>query len=109
MDVGIFQLLPQPEAVSDREVIEQALWEGDFAEAAGYDSVWLSHLSAGRLLVGVGPGFSAYEFAAFGVPLGERHEGLEEGLEILRDALSQPTLKHSGRHWTIPPVTLTPG
>lgn len=70
--------------------------------------VWLSHLSEGRLLVGVGPGFSAYEFAAFGVPLGERHERLEEGLEIIRRALSQPSFSHAGRHWTIPPVTLTP-
>src|SRR6266851_1431297 len=116
MEIGIFQLLPAPEALSDREVIEQALWEEDCAEAGGYGSVWITehhlssfglvgapsvyaaavaqrtrrvrigyaiavlplhhplrlaeeiawvgHLSNGRLLVGVGPGFSPYEFGA---------------------------------------------
>jgi alkanesulfonate monooxygenase SsuD/methylene tetrahydromethanopterin reductase-like flavin-dependent oxidoreductase (luciferase family) len=39
------------------------------------------------LMVGVGPGFSPYEFAALGVPLGERHQRLEEGFAILRGAL----------------------
>ncbi|HEV8580741.1 MAG TPA: LLM class flavin-dependent oxidoreductase [Thermoanaerobaculia bacterium] len=160
MHVGVFQLLPQPETVSDREVIEQALWEADFADAAGYDSVWVTehhlspfgligapsvyaaalaqrtrririgyavavvplhhplrlaeellwvdHLSEGRLLVGVGPGFSAYEFGAFGVPLEERHGRLDEGLEILRSAFASPSLSHSGRYWTIPAVTPKP-
>src|SRR5258708_19664318 len=48
MEIGIFQLLPAPEALADREVIEQALWEVDFAEANGFDSVWVAehHLSS---------------------------------------------------------------
>lgn len=160
MEVGIFQLLPHPETVSDREVIEQALWEVDFAEATGYGSVWVTehhlsrfgligspsvyaaalaqrtrrlqigyavavvplhhplrlieeilwvdHLSEGRLLVGVGPGFSAYEFGAFGVPLEERHARLDEGVAVLRKALASPMLDHAGRYWTIPPVTPKP-
>jgi alkanesulfonate monooxygenase SsuD/methylene tetrahydromethanopterin reductase-like flavin-dependent oxidoreductase (luciferase family) len=160
MDIGIFQLLPQAEGLSDREVIDQALWEADCAEAGGYDSVWVAEhhlsrfglvgapsvylaavaqrtrririgyavavvplhqplrlaeevawvdqLSQGRLLVGVGPGFSPYEFGALGVPLEERHERLEEGLAVLRGALGQPTFERSGRFWTIPPVTLRP-
>jgi alkanesulfonate monooxygenase SsuD/methylene tetrahydromethanopterin reductase-like flavin-dependent oxidoreductase (luciferase family) len=160
MEMGIFQLLPAPEALSDREVIEQALWEVDRAEAGGFDSVWIAehhlscfglvgtpsvyaaavaqrtrrvqigyaiavlplhhplrlaeeiawvdNLSHGRLLVGVGPGFSAYELGAFGVPLEERHERLQEALAILRGALSRETFSHAGRFWTVPPVTLRP-
>jgi alkanesulfonate monooxygenase SsuD/methylene tetrahydromethanopterin reductase-like flavin-dependent oxidoreductase (luciferase family) len=160
MDIGIFQLLPQPEGLSDREVIEQALWEVDLAEARGYASVWVTehhlspfglvgapsvyaaavaqrtkrikigygvavvplhhplrlaeeiawvdHLSHGRLMVGVGPGFSPYEFAAFGVSLGERHRRLEEGFAILRGALGQSSFTYSGEYWTFPPIALRP-
>jgi alkanesulfonate monooxygenase SsuD/methylene tetrahydromethanopterin reductase-like flavin-dependent oxidoreductase (luciferase family) len=158
--IGIFQLLPVPEAVTDREVVEQALWEGDFAEAHGFDSVWVTEhhlsrfglvgapsvyaaalaqrtrridigyavavvplhhplrlleeilwvdqLSQGRLLVGVGPGFSPYEFGAFGVDLNERHALLEEGLRILRAGLASPTLEYRGTYWTVPPVRVQP-
>jgi alkanesulfonate monooxygenase SsuD/methylene tetrahydromethanopterin reductase-like flavin-dependent oxidoreductase (luciferase family) len=160
MEIGIFQLLPAPEALSDREVIEQALWEVDCAEAGGFGSVWVTehhlssfglvgapsvyaaavaqrtqrvrigyaiavlplhhplrlaeeiawvgHLSRGRLLVGVGPGFSPYEFGAFGVPLNERHARLEEGSAILRAALSGGSFSYAGRFWSVPQVTLRP-
>lgn len=160
IDVGIFQLLPGPEGVCDREVIEQALWEVDFAESRGFDAVWITehhlssfglvgvpsvyaaavaqrtrrvgigyaiavvplhhpvrlaeeiswvgHLSRGRLLVGLGPGFSPYEFGAFGVPLEERHERLEEGSEVLRGLLETESFSHRGKHWSVPPVTLRP-
>src|ERR1700674_199996 len=160
MEIGIFQLLPAPETLSDQEVIEQALWEVDCAEAGGFGSVWITehhlssfglvgapsvyaaavaqrtrrvrigyaiavlplhhplrlaeeiawvgHLSHGRLLVGVGPGFSPHEFGAFGVPLAERHARLEEGSTILRRALSGESFSYNGRFWNVPPVTLRP-
>ncbi|MBV8201064.1 MAG: LLM class flavin-dependent oxidoreductase [Acidobacteria bacterium] len=160
LELGIFQLLPAPETVSDREVIEQALWEVDCAETGGFGSVWIAehhlssfglvgspsvyaagvalrtrrlgigyavavlplhhplrlaeeiawvgHLSQGRLLVGVGPGFSPYELGAFGVPLAERHARLEEATAILRAALAGDTFSFAGRFWSIPPVTLRP-
>jgi alkanesulfonate monooxygenase SsuD/methylene tetrahydromethanopterin reductase-like flavin-dependent oxidoreductase (luciferase family) len=160
LEIGIFQLLPGPEIVSDREVIEQALWEVDCAEAGGFGSVWIAehhlssfgligspsvyaaavaqrtrrlrigyavavlplhhplrlaeeiawvgHLSQGRLLVGVGPGFSPYELGAFGVPLEERHARCEEAAAILRAALSGDAFSYAGKFWSIPPVTLRP-
>ncbi|HYL06664.1 MAG TPA: LLM class flavin-dependent oxidoreductase [Thermoanaerobaculia bacterium] len=160
MEIGIFQLLPAPETVGDREVIEQALWEVDCAEAGGFGSVWIAehhlssfglvgspsvyaaavaqrtrrlrigyavavlplhhplrlaeeiswvgHLSQGRLLVGIGPGFSPYELGAFGVPLEERHARLEEGTAILRAALAGDAFSFTGRFWSIPKVTLRP-
>lgn len=149
--IGVFQLLPGKTAADDGDVIRQALWEVDFAESRGWDSVWitehhlsgfgligapsvyaaavaqrtaririgfgvavvplhhplrlaeeitwLDHLSGGRVVVGTGPGFSAGEFAAFGVPLEERHARHEEGLAIIRRAL-----EHDVR-----PRPLTPG
>lgn len=160
MEIGIFQLLPAPEGRADREVIEQALWEVDFAEANGFGSVWIAehhlssfglvgapsvfaaavaqrtervsigyavavlplhhplrlaeeiawvdHLSRGRLMVGVGPGFSPYEFAALDVQFAERQARFEEGAAILRGALEEETFSYSGRFWSVPPVTLRP-
>ncbi len=69
---------------------------------------WLTHLSAGRLLVGFGPGFSPFEFGAYGVPLEERHERLEEGAAVIRGLLAGGVYRHSGKYWAIPPVTLRP-
>jgi alkanesulfonate monooxygenase SsuD/methylene tetrahydromethanopterin reductase-like flavin-dependent oxidoreductase (luciferase family) len=160
LELGIFQLLPAPETVGDREVIEQALWEVDCAEQGGFESVWIAehhlssfglvgspsvyaaavaqrtrrlqigyavavlplhhplrlaeeiawvgHLSQGRLLVGVGPGFSPYELGAFGVPPEERHARLEEGTAILRAALAGDPFSFAGKFWSIPRVTLRP-
>ena len=140
IDFGIFQLLPPSPSHSDRAVIEQALWEARFADANGFESVWIAEhhgseiglvsapsvyaaavamstrririgyavavvplhqplrlaeeiawvdaLSGGRVVVGVGPGFSASEFAMYGVPLEERHARFEEGLRIIRAALA---------------------
>ena len=153
MHTGIFQLLPQG-SHCDCEIIEQALWEVDFAERHGFDSVWVTehhftalgtisapsvyaaaiaqrteririgygvavvplhhplrlaeeiawvdHLSRGRVMVGLGPGFSAEEFAVFGVPLEERHARLKEGVEIVRRALRDPELGLRPRPYTKP-------
>jgi len=45
-------------------------------------------LSGGRLDLGVGLGYRAEEFAAFGVPRRQRPSRFEENLAILRHALS---------------------
>ena len=44
----------------------------------------LDHLSQGRLSVGVGPGSSPRDYAAVGVPFGERWKRLEESIAVLR-------------------------
>jgi alkanesulfonate monooxygenase SsuD/methylene tetrahydromethanopterin reductase-like flavin-dependent oxidoreductase (luciferase family) len=160
MELGLFLLLPAPASQSDREVIDQALWEVDFAEANGLGSVWLAEhhlssfgligapsvlaaaiaqrtarleigyavavvplhhplrlaeeiawvdqLSGGRVLVGIGSGFSPFELAAFDVPFEERQERLEEGATVLRGLLSGDPFSHRGKHWRVPPVTLRP-
>jgi alkanesulfonate monooxygenase SsuD/methylene tetrahydromethanopterin reductase-like flavin-dependent oxidoreductase (luciferase family) len=69
---------------------------------------WLTHVSGGRLLVGLGPGFSGFEFAAYGVPLEERHARFQEGAAIVRRLLCGDGSGWKGRFWTIPPVALRP-
>jgi alkanesulfonate monooxygenase SsuD/methylene tetrahydromethanopterin reductase-like flavin-dependent oxidoreductase (luciferase family) len=69
---------------------------------------WVDNLSRGRLLVGVGPGFSPFEYAAYGVPLAERHARLAEGIAIVQGLLAREGFSHEGRFWRIPAVTLRP-
>lgn len=159
MDIGVFQLLPRGRAATDREVVEQALWEVDFAERHGFETVWVAehhfsgygsigvpsvyaagiaqrtrririgygvavvplhhplrlaeeiswvdHLSKGRVAVGVGPGFSAFEFGGFGVPVDERHERFVEGFDVLRRALTEPEITFQGRRYMIRPRPYT--
>jgi alkanesulfonate monooxygenase SsuD/methylene tetrahydromethanopterin reductase-like flavin-dependent oxidoreductase (luciferase family) len=45
-------------------------------------------LSRGRLVLGVGQGYAEREFAAFGVPRRERARLLEDGVVVLREALT---------------------
>ena len=159
MHIGVFQLLPRGRATTDREVVEQALWEVDFAERNGFESVWVTehhfsgygtigvpsvyaagiaqrtkririgyavavvplhhplrlaeeiswvdHLSEGRLAVGVGPGFSPFEFGGFGVPVNDRHARFLEGFDILRRALAEPEVTFEGTRLAIRPRPYT--
>jgi alkanesulfonate monooxygenase SsuD/methylene tetrahydromethanopterin reductase-like flavin-dependent oxidoreductase (luciferase family) len=159
MDIGVFQLLPRGRAATDREVVEQALWEVDFAEQHGLESVWVTehhfsgygsigvpsvyaagiaqrtrririgyavavvplhhplrlaeeiswvdHLSEGRIVVGVGPGFSALEFSGFDVPVNERHARFVKGFDLLRRALAEPEILFEGKRLRIRPRPYT--
>ena len=159
MDMGVFQLLPRGRAATDREVVEQGLWEVDFAERNGFESVWVTehhfsgygsigvpsvyaagiaqrtkririgygvaivplhhplrlaeeiswvdHLSEGRVMVGLGPGFSPFEFGGFGVPVNERHAQFVEGFEIVRRALMDPEITFRGQRFAIRPRPYT--
>ena len=159
MDIGVFQLLPRGRAATDREVVEQGLWEVDFAERHGFESVWVTehhfsgygsigvpsvyaagmaqrtrririgygvavvplhhplrlaeeiswvdHLSEGRAVVGVGPGFSPFEFGGFGVSVNERHARFVEGFEIVRRALAEPEITFQGKRLAVRPRPYT--
>lgn len=69
---------------------------------------WVDNLSNGRVVGGISPGWAAYEFAAFGVPLEERRARLEEGWEVLQKALTGDTFSHDGTFWNIPEARVLP-
>ncbi|MDE0176794.1 MAG: LLM class flavin-dependent oxidoreductase [Defluviicoccus sp.] len=56
----------------------------------------LDQLSKGRFDFGVGRGFIRDEFDAFGVPMKESRERVEEGVGLIRKAWSEPTLEFDG-------------
>ncbi|MGA9866332.1 MAG: LLM class F420-dependent oxidoreductase [Acetobacteraceae bacterium] len=70
----------------------------------------LHNFSDGRLILGVGVGWLAPEFAALGVPFNERGRRLDEGLAMMRAVWSQDPVTFRARH--IPAViegmTMTP-
>jgi len=65
-------------------------------------------LSNGRLLLGVGRGYSATEFGAFGLDLTGRRERFEEALDVVLKAWSHERFDHEGRFWSLKDVALTP-
>jgi alkanesulfonate monooxygenase SsuD/methylene tetrahydromethanopterin reductase-like flavin-dependent oxidoreductase (luciferase family) len=65
-------------------------------------------LSGGRMILGVGQGYAEGEFAAFGIERQHRAALLEEGVDILRQALGRGRVTMHGRHWSFEDVTVTP-
>jgi alkanesulfonate monooxygenase SsuD/methylene tetrahydromethanopterin reductase-like flavin-dependent oxidoreductase (luciferase family) len=70
----------------------------------------LDQLSRGRFDLGVGRGISPIETAYFGVDPDDRQKMFLEALQILQQALTQPTLTFHGRFYdfTDVPMELTP-
>src|SRR5438445_5554777 len=73
------------------------------------DVAVLDHLSGGRVVLGVAPGYVSEEFLAHGVPRAERVARLEETLDLLQAAWTQERFSFRGRHYAVEPeTTLTP-
>jgi alkanesulfonate monooxygenase SsuD/methylene tetrahydromethanopterin reductase-like flavin-dependent oxidoreductase (luciferase family) len=65
-------------------------------------------LSNGRAELGVGAGYRAEEFAAFGIDRASRWERMDEGCEILLRAWTEDGWSHLGRQFRIENVSLFP-
>ena len=65
-------------------------------------------ISGGRFDLGVGAGYRAVEFDGFGVDPQERGGRLEEGVTVLRLALSGEPFTHQGAHYSYGPVQIVP-
>ncbi|HEY5640387.1 MAG TPA: LLM class flavin-dependent oxidoreductase [Dehalococcoidia bacterium] len=65
-------------------------------------------LSNGRLMLGVGRGYSATEFGAFGLDLDSRRERFEEALDVVLKAWTHERFDHEGEFWNLKDVALTP-
>jgi len=72
------------------------------------DAATLSLLSGGRFDLGVGQGYWAREFEAFGRKVTHRPSLLEEGVEVIRRAWSGSAEGFTGKRYTLPPVAVTP-
>jgi alkanesulfonate monooxygenase SsuD/methylene tetrahydromethanopterin reductase-like flavin-dependent oxidoreductase (luciferase family) len=65
-------------------------------------------LSGGRLVAGVGPGSSARDYAAVGVPFEERWQRFDEAIRALRSLLGERAEDFTGSHYSTRGVVLEP-
>ena len=68
----------------------------------------LQEMSNGRFILGAGMGYRQYEFDTVKIPYKSRVSRFEEVLDVLRLALSGEEFHYEGRHFNIPPTTITP-
>jgi probable F420-dependent oxidoreductase len=68
----------------------------------------LDHFSGGRLIVGLGQGWSAEEFEAANVPMRRRGNGFAEYIEALQAAWNDDPVSFQGRFYRIPPAQIGP-
>jgi alkanesulfonate monooxygenase SsuD/methylene tetrahydromethanopterin reductase-like flavin-dependent oxidoreductase (luciferase family) len=68
----------------------------------------LDILSDGRVVAGVGPGSSARDYHAVGVPYEERWERFDEAVAILRSLLQDAPPPETRRHHPLPDAPLAP-
>jgi F420-dependent oxidoreductase-like protein len=62
----------------------------------------LDQISAGRVIVGLGSGWFAQEFAGYGIefpPVQDRLAQLDEGIQLMRRMWSEPQVTFNGRHF----------
>jgi probable F420-dependent oxidoreductase len=68
----------------------------------------LDCLSGGRVIVGVGVGYRRYEYDALGLAWHHRGARLDEGLEVLDQAWTRPSVTFAGRHFEFADVPVVP-
>jgi probable F420-dependent oxidoreductase len=62
----------------------------------------IDRVSGGRLLVGLGIGWSPEEYEAAGIPMSERGARLDEGLDALEALWTTDPAEYHGEYWTVP-------
>jgi alkanesulfonate monooxygenase SsuD/methylene tetrahydromethanopterin reductase-like flavin-dependent oxidoreductase (luciferase family) len=72
------------------------------------DAATVSLLTGGRFDLGLGQGYWAPEFAAFGRDLRHRPSLLEESVAVIRQAWSGTRKPFSGKRFSLPAVRVTP-
>jgi alkanesulfonate monooxygenase SsuD/methylene tetrahydromethanopterin reductase-like flavin-dependent oxidoreductase (luciferase family) len=65
------------------------------------------NLSGGRLIVGLGSGYQAYELARFGVTLDEAAAVTDDWAELLAEGLAREEFEFHGRHLDLPRTFFT--
>jgi alkanesulfonate monooxygenase SsuD/methylene tetrahydromethanopterin reductase-like flavin-dependent oxidoreductase (luciferase family) len=72
------------------------------------ETATLDILSGGRIVVGIGRGNRAREFAGHGVDQAESRTRMEEGVEVLLAAWTQDRVTFHGRHWNVDDLPVQP-
>jgi alkanesulfonate monooxygenase SsuD/methylene tetrahydromethanopterin reductase-like flavin-dependent oxidoreductase (luciferase family) len=72
------------------------------------DGAVVHAFSGGRLVLGVGQGYSPHEFGLFGVQRTGRTERFEEGIEIIRRAWRAGRTGYDGRRFSLPDGPFSP-
>jgi alkanesulfonate monooxygenase SsuD/methylene tetrahydromethanopterin reductase-like flavin-dependent oxidoreductase (luciferase family) len=65
-------------------------------------------LSGGRFVLGVGQGYVQHEFEALGFNRKNRPSLFEEGIEIIRQALTEGHTGYEGKRWNLPDLPFEP-
>jgi probable F420-dependent oxidoreductase len=68
----------------------------------------LWHLSGGRFVLGVGPGWDQHEFETLGMKLAERGRRTDEMIVALRRLLTERDVSFAGRYYQFEHVTIEP-
>ena len=72
------------------------------------DVTTLDIVSKGRIILGVGVGYQAADFQAFGVPMEHRAALFEEGVEIIRKCWSGEPFSFHSAHYTLDNLQCAP-
>jgi alkanesulfonate monooxygenase SsuD/methylene tetrahydromethanopterin reductase-like flavin-dependent oxidoreductase (luciferase family) len=72
------------------------------------DAAVVELLSGGRFVLGVGQGYVQHEFEALGFNRKNRPSLFEEGIEIIRQVLTEGRTGYEGKRWSLPDLPFEP-
>jgi alkanesulfonate monooxygenase SsuD/methylene tetrahydromethanopterin reductase-like flavin-dependent oxidoreductase (luciferase family) len=72
------------------------------------ETATLDILSGGRIVVGIGRGNRAREFAGHGINQAESRARMEEAVEVMLAAWTQPEVTFHGRYWNVSGIAVDP-
>jgi probable F420-dependent oxidoreductase len=72
------------------------------------DVTTLDIVSKGRIILGVGVGYQASDFRAFGLPMADRAARFEESVDIIRQCWTGEPFSFHGHHFTLDDIQILP-